>query len=136
MSISGWHDLVANMDEAIDAQWSELVRLIPMRLSPYGEGNERDMSRPTIEVGGVLFIRGDQSAPLMGLHSGTPFIGREVVEDLSLSVTVGQLAGYDVRVGDIVLCLDPARKGARFEVNRIADTSTNRVKLILIEVTG
>ena len=129
-----WRELAADTDAAVDDQFGEVARLVPMVKLPEYEEPSQDPDRLPVEVVGVFISSGDQVLGLAGDHAGSPLISRIAVGELFFSVTLAELGAFDPRVGDRIVLLE--RNNDTLEINRIPAADTGRIRLSLVQLPG
>lgn len=115
-----WRALAAGVDEKINAQFGERVRITPTKAGGYA-GRSADQDRNPVDLVGVFNTLNDQTMNLTGDHSGQPFIQRVAVQNAVLHVRTADLDGLDVRVGDLVVLLE---RNETYEINRAVREAT------------
>ncbi|MDC7784772.1 hypothetical protein PQJ75_00705 [Rhodoplanes sp. TEM] len=129
--MADWRDLAAAVDAAVQRQFGERVRIVPRRVDGF-DVPQPDPAREPFEVAGVLGTLNDMAMGLSGDHAGSPFRGRIALQNVALHVKLGDLAGKDVQLGDLVEPMD--RPGESFEINRIVNEAAGFTMFSLLRV--
>lgn len=125
-----WKELAARVDDAVDDQFGERARIVPVLGGSYAPA--QDASRAPVEVVGEFETLSDFAMNLAGDHSGQQFTQRVALGDFVFHVRTALIAAVRPAKGDIVELLD--RGGERYEISRVAPGATSMTKLHMIRV--
>lgn len=124
-----WRTLAAQVDAAVNEQFGERVRLVPMRREGYAP-SVFDPSRQAIEVVGVFNTQDDRAMSLTGDHSGQQLRSRASLGVVRLHVPTPAIADFNVLDGDRVIMLE--RDGDEYEITRFVHQATDTTLLELV----